>query len=99
MQKIIFRDNHNRKKIKHKELSLFLSRQISLNHNIPKLVRWNALYELTFKMHKDSKTNLSRRCIKTINKKSFHTFSNFSRILFLRLAKLGQISGLKKLSW
>lgn len=98
MKKLFAKDKKNREATKQLELKHFVLKQISTNSNLMKTTRLNVLYELaSFK--KGSKTVLSNRCIKTINKKTFHKFTNFSRTVFLKLVKLGEISGIRKSSW
>ena len=99
MKKIFSKDKQNRKTLKQLELNHFILKQISTNQNFLKTTRWNALYQLSNLPKGSSKTILSNRCIKTINKKTFHKFTNFSRTVFLKLVKSGQISGIRKSSW
>src|SRR6476620_10793237 len=99
MKKIITKDITYRKKVKQSELEHFVLKQIYTNSNFLKMLRWNALDKLNKSLKHGSKTLLSNRCVKTINKKTFHKFSNLSRTVFLRLAKSGLISGLRKASW
>ena len=99
MKKIFSKNKQNRKTLKQLELNHFILKQISTNQNFLKTTRWNALYELSSLPKESSKTILSNRCIKTINKKTFHKFTNFSRTVFLKLVKSGQISGMRKSSW
>lgn len=99
MKKLFAKDIDNRKTTKKLELQHFVLKQISTNSNFLKTVRWNALYKLSNLSKKGSKTVLSNRCVKTINKKTFHKFTNFSRTVFLKLLKLGHISGMRKSSW
>ena len=99
MKKLLIKDKKNRQLIKELELKRFILKQISINSNFLKTTQWNANNKLTNLVKKKSKTILSNRCIKTINKKSFHKFTNFSRTVFLKLAKLGKISYLRKSSW
>lgn len=98
MKKLFAKDKENRQAVKQLELKQFILKQISTNSNFMKTVRWNALYELN-RTKEGSKTVLSNRCVKTINKKTFHKFSNLSRTVFLKLVKSGQISGMRKSSW
>lgn len=98
MKKLFTKDKKNRQFTKQLEFKLFILKQISTNSNFIKTIRWNALYELN-RSKKGSKTILSNRCVKTINKKTFHKFSSFSRIVFITLIKKGQISGMRKSSW
>jgi ribosomal protein S14 len=99
MKKLFAKDKENRKIVKQLELKHFILKQISTNSNFLKAVRWNALHKLSNLPKKSSKTVLSNRCVKTINRKTFHKFTNFSRTVFLKLVKSGHISGLRKSSW
>lgn len=98
MKKLFAKDKENRQHVKQLELKQFILKQISTNSNFVQTVRWNALYELN-RTKQGSKTVLSNRCVKTINKKTFHKFTNLSRTVFLKLVKSGQISGMRKSSW
>lgn len=98
MKKLFAKDKKNRQFVKQFELKHFILKQISTNSNFIKTIRWNALYELNHSK-KGSKTVLSNRCIKTINKKIFNKLVTLSRIVFIKLIKTGQISGMRKSSW
>nr|AEP20700.1 ribosomal protein S14 [Durinskia baltica diatom endosymbiont] len=98
MKKLFAKDRENRQVVKQLELKHFVLKQISTNSNFVKTARWNALYTLIHSKQ-GSKTVLSNRCVKTINKKTFHKFSNLSRMVFLKLIKSGEISGIRKSSW
>ena len=99
MKKILVKDKKNRKTIKHLEINHFILKRISHNHNFHKITKWNALNKLSSFSKSNSKTGLTNRCVITVNKKIFHKFSSFSRMLFLKLARNGMISGLRKSSW
>lgn len=99
MKKLFAKDKENRKTIKQFELEHFILKQISTNSNFLRTVRWNALYKLSNMPKKSSKTLISNRCVQTINKKTFHKFTSFSRTVFLKLVKSGYISGIRKSSW
>lgn len=99
MKKLFAKDRENRKTVKELELKHFVLKQISTNSNYLRTIRWNALHRLANLPKKSSKTVLSNRCVKTINKKTFHKFTNFSRTVFLKLVKSGNISGMRKSSW
>lgn len=99
MKKLFAKDKKNRTIIKQLELKHFVLKQISTNANFFKIVKWNALYKLSNLSKQSSKTVVSNRCVKTINKKTFHKFTNFSRTVFLKLVKSGYISGIRKSSW
>jgi len=99
MRKLFAKDKRNRKIVKQLELKHFVLKQISTNSNFLKTTRWNALHKLSNISNSSSKTVISNRCIQTINKKTFHKFSNFSRTVYLKLVKSGYISGIRKSSW
>ena len=99
MKKILVKDKKHRKLIKHFELNHFILKQISNNNNFQKVTKWNALGKLTNLPKNSSKTYITNRCVKTINKKTFNKLSNFSRTVFLKLVKSGEISGMRKSSW
>lgn len=99
MKKLFAKDQKNRKIVKQLELDHFILKQISTNSNFLKTIRWNAIHKLSNLPKKSSKTVLSNRCVKTINKKTFHKFSNFSRTVFLKLVQSGEVSGMRKSSW
>jgi len=98
MKKLFAKDKENRQSVKQLELKHFVLKQIAINSNIVKTARWNALHQLAY-CKEGSKTLLSNRCVKTVNKKTFHKFSNFSRTVFFKLIKLGEIAGMRKSSW
>lgn len=99
MKKLFAKDKKNRTIVKELERKHFILKQISTNSNFLKTTRWNALHQLSLLPRKSSKTVLSDRCVKTINKKTFHKFTNFSRTVFLKLVKSGYVSGMRKSSW
>lgn len=99
MKKLFAKDKKNRETVKELELKHFVLKQISTNSNFLKTTRWNAVHKLSSLPKRGSKTMLSNRCVKTINKKTFHKFTNFSRTVFLKLVKSGNVSGLRKSSW
>jgi ribosomal protein S14 len=99
MKKLFAKDQENRKTIRQSELEHFILKQISINSNFLRTTRWNALYKLSNMKKKSSKTLISNRCVRTINKKTFNKFTSFSRTVFLKLVKSGYISGMRKSSW
>jgi ribosomal protein S14 len=99
MKKLLVKDKKNRQFLKELELKRFVLNQIFTNSNFLKTTQWNASNKLSKLAKKKSKTIISNRCTLTINKKSFHKFTHFSRTVFLKLAKLGNISYLRKSSW
>lgn len=99
MKKILIKDKQNRILLERSELKHFILKQISNNDNFTKLTKWNALSKLSNLPKKGSKTYITNRCVKTVNKKSFTKFSNLSRMIFLKLVRNGFISGFRKSSW
>lgn len=99
MKKQFGKDKYNRKQYRKLELQRFVLKQIAENSNFLKGIAWNAQSKTFHIDVKSSKVKIQNRCVQTINKKAFHHFSRFSRTVFFRIAKLGQISGLRKSSW
>ena len=99
MKKIFIKDRKNRSFTKQLELEHFILKQISNDLNFTKTTKWNSVKKLISLPKRSSKTYISNRCIKTINKKTFTKLSNFSRTIFYKLVKSGEISGLHKSSW
>ena len=99
MRKIFIKDIKNRNSIKKLELKHFILKQISNDSNLSKLIKWNSFKKLSNLPKRGSKTYISNRCVKTINKKTFNKLSNFSRTVFFKLVKSGEISGMRKSSW
>lgn len=99
MKKIFAKDKKNRNVVKQLELKHFVLKQIYNDSNFSKITIWNSLNKLTNLNKRSSKTYISNRCVKTINKKTFNKLSNFSRQVFFKLVKSGQISGMRKSSW
>ena len=99
MKKIFIKDIKNRNNVKELELKHFILKQISNDSNFSKIIKWNSVKKLSNLPKRGSKTYTSNRCIKTINKKTFNKLSNFSRTVFLKLVKSGEISGMRKSSW
>jgi small subunit ribosomal protein S14 len=99
MKKLLEKDKKIRKKIKKFEKKKFILKTISNNLNLPDLVRFNAFNNLNEMPKNTSKSFISNRCVNTINKKKFNKLTNYSRIIFLKLARHKSIYGLNKSSW
>ena len=99
MKKLLEKDKKVRKKIKKFKKKKFILKTISNNLNLPDLVRFNAFNNLNEMPKNTSKTFISNRCVNTINKKKFNKLTNYSRIIFLKLARHKSIYGLNKSSW
>jgi ribosomal protein S14 len=99
MKKLLEKDKKVRKKIKKFEKKKFILKAISNNLNLPDLIRFNAFNNLNEMPKNASKSFISNRCVNTINKKKFNKLTNYSRIIFLKLARHKSIYGLNKASW
>nr|YP_010134177.1 ribosomal protein S14 [Navicula veneta]QWM93667.1 ribosomal protein S14 [Navicula veneta] len=99
MKKLLEKDKKVRKEIKKLEKKKFIFKTISNNLNLPDLLRFKALNNLTKMPKYTSKSFISNRCVNTINKKKFNKITRYSRIIFLKLASHKNIYGLNKASW
>ena len=99
MKKILIKDKKVREWIKKLERKKFVLKSIQNNSNFCNLIRLNTLYKLSSLPIRSSKSLVSNRCVETINKKKFTSITNFSRVIFLKLAKDGSIHGLRKSYW
>lgn len=97
MKKLLAKDKRIRKEFVACEKKALVFKSIFKNLNFFTLVRWNAFIKLQkISLNKNS---FSNRCLQSINKKRFNKLTLFSRTIFLKLIRKGQISGLKKSSW
>lgn len=99
MKKLLAKDKKIRKTIKNLEKKKFILKSIQNNSNFCNLIRLNTFYKLSKLPNYSSKVFVSNRCVETINKKKFTNLANFSRIVFLKLAKNGSIHGMQKFYW
>jgi ribosomal protein S14 len=99
MKKLLEKDKKSRHKILSLETRYFILKSIFNNLNYSSLIRWNAFSNLNNIPINRNKIALSNRCLITVNKKRFNKLTNFSRHIFLKLIRSGQIHGMKKSSW
>lgn len=99
MKKLIERDKKLRHEIRKTEKQNYILKSIFKNGNFFTLIRWNAYLKLNNLTKKNSSIALSYRCLGSINKKRFNKLTVFSRHIFLKLIRSGNISGLQKSSW
>ena len=99
MIKLIQKDKHNRNVVKLYEAKKFILKSIFHNTNFSKLSRWKISNEITNLPIASSVTHINNRCVFTGRKKRINALYSFSRISFLKLARAGNINGLKKSSW
>ena len=99
MKKLIVKDKKLRLKLKSQEKQYFVLKTIFQNSNLFALTRWNAYLQLKALGDVNSKVSISSRCVYTINRKRFNALTPFSRYVFLKLIRSGQLSGVRKSSW
>lgn len=100
MKKLLEKDRKIREDFKTFEKQNFLLKFIFKNSNFLLLVRWQAFLKLqTIMSKKNSKISMSSRCLYTINKKKFTKKTLFSRHLYLKQIRSGDLYGIKKISW
>ena len=83
------------------ELKLNISKAIQKDSRIFMLIRRNAFSSIGEVKDKRlfSRATLSLRCLATISRKRFNSLTFYSRHVFLKQARNGSISGLRKAVW
>lgn len=100
MKKLIEKDKNIRNKFKEIETKRFIFKSIFKNTNFFELIRLKSFNKLKILLKKKAyKVSIVPRCVKTINKKRFNKLTYFSRHIFLKLIRSGDLSGIKKASW
>ena len=99
MKKLIQKDKQYRITVKKFEQKRLILKSVIKNEYLGDLIRWNAQLELTQLPSNSSKVYLTNRCILTGRRKHINKFYKFSRIEFLKLARTGNISNLRKSTW
>jgi ribosomal protein S14 len=99
MKKLLEKDKLLRFKNLVLENRKIVLKSIFKNLNLFTLIRWNAFIKLQNLPSKSHKNAVVNRCVYSINKKRFNKLTNFSRHIFLKLIRTGQIHGMKKSSW
>jgi ribosomal protein S14 len=99
MKKLLQKDKNLRLQIKNQEIEHLVLKSIYKNLNYFTLIRWNAFMKLANLSNNRSKSSLINRCVYSVNKKRFNKLTNFSRHIFLKLLRLGNINGVRKSSW
>lgn len=99
MNKYLYKDKLKRQKFYEKEHNIFIKKNISKNLNFKNSIRINANFSLFNLNGEYSKVLLNNRCVLTGRYSKIAKNLNFSRISFLRLSRLGFISGIKKSYW
>ena len=99
MKKLNQKDKHIRNIVNTYEIKHLILQNIRKNGNLSKLASYKSLIILSKIPKKSFKTQIINRCVLTSRRKRIHSLYNFSRLSFLKLARNGFISGLKKSSW
>ena len=99
MKKLLEKDKKRCLTLNEINQQTFILKSISKNSNFLFLIRWNAFLKLKKLNKTNSKTAVTKRCLYTINKKRFNKLTTFSRHVFLKLIRSGNVSGLQKSSW
>lgn len=99
MKKLNQKEKNNRAIVYEFEDVRIVLKSIVKNIKLINLTRWNAVLKLTTLPKKSIKTRLVNRCVLTGRKGKFTNSYKFSRLVFLRLLRSGNISGLKKSTW
>ena len=98
MKKLLKKDNYKRQQLLKKEINHFILKNISNSFIFTPKLRWYAALQLS-KKFKINLQSLVNRCIITSRKKRINKLYSFSRIMFLKLVRLGYLTGLKKSTW
>lgn len=99
MKKLLRKDIKNRNFLFIYETKRFVLKNIVKNNNFSVIIRWKAALKIAEMLKGGSPTVFCNRCIITGRRKRINKFYSFSRIMFLKLARFGYFSGLKKSSW
>jgi len=99
MKKSIAQDRTKRKLVSKFEIKRNILKSIATNNNLMSKTRWSARLKLSDIFVNSSKTRIVKRCLLTGRKSTIAKSYRFSRLVFLRLARNGLITGLKKSSW
>jgi ribosomal protein S14 len=99
MKALLEKDKNLRLKVMEVEDKYFILKSIIKNFNFFILVRWNAFLKLKALTKSTSRISIVNRCLFSYNKKRFNKLTGFSRHVFLKKIRSGEISGFKKSSW
>ena len=96
MNKHVHKDLQKRKAVLQSETKQIVLKSIKKNERLSKATRWNASIALTEKNGLEFSVKLKKRCVVTGRKNILNKNYRLSRLSFLRHARNGLISGLKK---
>ena len=96
MKKLLQKDILKRKTVLNFEKKKKLLKSIFKNSCLTNFIRWNAFNYLTILPKNITNTRIKNRCIITGRNSKNNKLYKFSRLTFLKLAREGKISGLRK---
>ena len=99
MKNLVQKDKQFRSYVKKFERKRLILKSIIKNTYLTDLIKWNAILKLTQLPSNSSKVYITNRCTLTGRRKYINKFYRFSRIEFLKLARSGNISNLRKSTW
>jgi ribosomal protein S14 len=99
MKKLLEKDKKLRQNILKIENKHFILKSIFKNFNFFILIRWNAFIKLKALTQNYSQISIINRCLFSVNKKRFNKLTGFSRHVFLKTIRAGEVNGLNKSSW
>jgi ribosomal protein S14 len=99
MKALFEKDKNLRTNVVEIENKHFILKSIIKNLNFFILIRWNAFLRLNLLTKLKSKVSTTNRCLHSYNKKRFNKLTGFSRQIFLKKIRSGEINGLRKSSW
>lgn len=99
MKKLIEKNKNLCKSLKTLDTTHFVLKSIVKNFNFFTLVRWNAFLKLKELSKNHSKVSITTKCLFSLNKKRFNKLTGFSRQIFLKTIRFGEVHGIRKSSW
>lgn len=99
MKALFEKDKNLRVNLVEIENKHFILKSIIKNLNFFILIRWNAFLRLNLLTKLKSKVSTTNRCLYSHNKKRFNKLTGFSRHVFLKKIRSGEINGVRKSSW
>lgn len=99
MKSVIQKDKKRRNLVYKFESTNFIFKSLVKNTSLKPSLRHTASLHLFNCSSNIFKTRLVNRCIVTSRKSKLYNSFRFSRLYFLKIARQGLISGLKKSSW
>lgn len=99
MKNVVEKNKIKRKTVLEFETKRLILKSIIRNTNLLKRARWAANLELSDLSVNSSRSRVVNRCVLTGRKSKVRNMYHFSRLTFLKMAKNGLISGLKRSSW